>query len=195
MPPLHKIKQAVTKQPSKDESLFPVIKVAYMTRLGDATICENYGIHGNPPVETPCLMVTVNGDESNRYVIPLSAHLRTKGLKEGEFETGNFLVGSILRFLENGDVILDAIKDVEINAPNGMVTVNSPLITLNGNVIITKNLEVLDEDMETSIFHFEVENKVKIFGQGEMLSQTIVARTHIHSDVEPGTGTTGPPVP
>ncbi len=126
---LNKNKQSVTKGPSDDKSLYPVIQVGYMTRTGDATVCENYGIHGNPPTGTPCLMFTVNGDESNRYVIPLSALVRTKELKEGEFETGNFVSQATIFFSEDSRILIKSNNDITLDSTISKTTGNMEIAT------------------------------------------------------------------
>ena len=75
------IKQSRTTKKVNDSKAYPLVQVTYLERISDAVIAESYGVHGSAPVGTPCLMVTVNNDPANRYVIPLSAIIRPKDLK------------------------------------------------------------------------------------------------------------------
>ena len=208
---MRKLQQSVTKEQMKDSGRFPTIKIAYLKRLGTATVVENYGFHASAPLNTPCLMITVGDDEANRYIIPLSAMKRSKGLVENEVEVGNMVVGSLITFDAEGNITVVSQKDliaevvgnilatcggdVEINAMEGQVTVNSPLITLNGDVIITKGLTILDEDLTGSVFHGTINNLAYISGTGIIESNGIGLSTHKHTGVVPGGGISGGPTP
>lgn len=103
------MKQARTKLVTDDSrNGFPRVQITYTQRVSDASLAEPYGIHGSPPINTACLLISINGDEGNKYVIPLSMQTRKKNLKEGEFVTGNFKIGSIIYFDETGKVTVDA---------------------------------------------------------------------------------------
>lgn len=196
------LKQAVTAEAVNDSGKFPKVKIAYLERVGTAVVAENYGFHASAPNGSPCLLITVGEDEANRFVIPLSAIKRQKNLKENEVEVGNMVVGSIIVFDADGnitvtckkDLVADVDGDVKVNALTGEVTIKSPLITLDGHVVITKNLDLKDEDVEGSTLRGIVNNLVAILGIGVVQSLGIDLSTHIHSGVQPGSGDTGPPV-
>jgi phage gp45-like len=127
------IKLAKTKKEMKDDSLFPYVQITYLEKLVDSLVCESYGTHGSPPKNSPCLLFCLNGNEANRFIIPLSAFDRNKNLKEGEFETGNFKVGSVIKFDEDGNINITTEKDVVISA--NQVTTDCDIIVTGGDVV------------------------------------------------------------
>lgn len=101
-------KQARTKLKVDDSGAgFPKVQITYMKRVpGPVKIAEAYGTHGSAPKETACLLFCINGDEGNKFIIPLSAQTRPKNLKEGEFVCGNFKKGTTILFDESGHVTI-----------------------------------------------------------------------------------------
>jgi len=137
------VKQTKTTLPAVDIKAFPTVQITYMTRTAIGKLVENYGIHGSPPKDTACLLICVNGDEGNKYVIPLSAQTRQKNLKEGEFVTGNFKIGSIIFFDEEGNINITS--KGELNATvEGDTTITTPNLNLNGNLIVDGTIEATD---------------------------------------------------
>lgn len=128
------IKYSKTTEAQKDDKPFPLIKVTYLEKKGDVAVCEPYGIHGSAPVGSICLMVTLNNDETNRLIIPMSALTRTKNLEEGEFECGNFVVGSIITFDKEGNITITSNNDVNIVPGSGEVNITGNL-NVTGDVI------------------------------------------------------------
>lgn len=176
---LAKIKQALTTAPSKDEKPFPLVQMKYLGRTGDGVLCFPFGHHANPKEGTPCLMLTIGNDESNRYLIPLSAKVRNKGLKENEAEFGNFVIGTTIKFDEDGNMIVTSSKDIIVNCSGKLdinvadeIEITVPKITLNGDFDMVGDLEV----------------------NGNIRSNGINLDDHVHSDVESGVDNTGPPV-
>lgn len=195
------LKQAVTKSAVDDSGKFPKVKIAYLERVGNAVVVENYGMHASAPQNSACLLITIGEDEANRFVIPLSNLKRSKGLKEGEAEFGNMVVGSLVYFDEKGNIIVTCKKDLEANvdgdvrvtAENGEVTIKSPLITLDGDVVITKSVDIKDEDLTGSFLRGILQNLIAIQGIGIIQSGTTVLATHVHTGVQTGPSLTGPP--
>jgi phage gp45-like len=104
-----------------DSQLFPQIRIDYLENIVDAVVANPYGIHSSPEIKTPLLLITINGNEANRIVIPLSAFARNKGLKEGEVETGNFKVGSTIKFDELGNITVVSQKDIIVSSQGEIV--------------------------------------------------------------------------
>lgn len=152
------IKFAKTTRPQVDNKAFPIVTVTYLERIADVATAENYGIHGSPPIGTAALMFTINNDEANRIIIPLSAETRTKDLEEGEFECGNFKVGSTIKFDKDGNITI---------------------IAAGGNINVTGDIHVTGA----------------IDATGDIVAGTVSLKTHIHSGVQSGGSTSGPPVP
>lgn len=145
------INKSKTTKTMDDSNFFPKVQVTYMTRVDDATQAYAYGTHGSPPVGSICLMVSIEGDDAEKIVIPISSKYRPKALKEGEFVNGNFLVGSTIKFDEEGNVIATVVKDLiatvggDVNIAvegkcdavvKGNTTLTTPLLTINGNVLL-----------------------------------------------------------
>lgn len=146
------IKYSKTIESQKDTKLFPIIKISYLEKQGDVAVVEPYGIHGSPPVETICLMLTINNDEANRLIIPMSALTRTKNLEEGEFECGNFVIGSIITFDKNGDINVTSNNDINLVPGSGNVNVTGD-INVTGDVIA-------DSDGDTISLHTHIHSGV-----------------------------------
>ncbi len=132
---MKQIKQASTTKPSADNTDYPIVQVTYLEKVADTVMAYPYGTHGNPPTGSPCLMLTVGGDESNRFIIPLSALSRNKGLKEGEFESGNFVTKATTKYLENGDI--------EQTAPGGKIKITA---SDNVEVLSSKKVKITAAD-------------------------------------------------
>jgi phage gp45-like len=123
------MKQAITKNDMVDVKDFPTVQITYMERVGDAAVVGQYGHHSSPPKNSACLLICVNGDEGNKYVIPLNTTLRQKGLKEGEVVQGNFKVGSLIFFDKNGNITITGKANLTANITT-KTTINCPNIDL-----------------------------------------------------------------
>lgn len=213
-------KIAKTTNVSKDTNDFPTIQITYLERVSDAVVVNSYGNHCNPPLGTVGLQICTNGDEASKFFIPLSASSRPKGLKEGEFVTGNFKVGSIIKFDEQGNVDITCKKDLTANVEgnlntvvNGAMTANitgnsditCPQTTINGNVIINGNLTVSGTTLLTILSFLAggsgtipagvtIDNQGTISGTGNIESNGIDLETHLTSGVTAGGDTSGQPV-
>lgn len=193
------IKNAKTIDPVKDDKLVPLVKVTYLERIADVAIAESYGIHGSAPKNTPCIMLTVGNDESNRWLIPLSATTRTKNLKETEFECGNFVVGSIITFDENGNINMVSKNNVKIAEQGGNINITADYdinIVANGNdVSVTSEKDI---NIEAKGNDINVIGDMHVVGgidtTGDVVAGTISLKTHLTTLVQPGVGTSGPPV-
>ena len=171
---INNIKYSKTTETIKDSKSYPIVKVTYLKRIGDVAVGEPYGIHGSAPVGTPCLMYTIGNDESNRMLVPLSSKTRPRDLLENEFVCGNFVVGSTVLFDQEGNIHVTSINDININAGNDINIVAS-----GGDINVTGDIHVTGS-IDTT---------------GDIIAGTISVQSHIHSGVQPGGGTSGPPVP
>jgi len=159
------IKLAKTVQEQQDDKAYPLVRVTYLERLADVAVCEPYGIHASPPNDTIGLMFTINNDEANRMIIPLSAATRTRNLKETEFECGNFVIGSIINFDKEGNITITSNKDINITAKGGN-------INIVGNIHVNGSIDTT----------------------GDIVADTVSLKTHVHSGVTAGGSDTGGPV-
>lgn len=130
------IKRAVITNPSSDVDQFGVSQNSYFGKTGKAQDVYPYGIHAVPPEGTLTLLFNVNAQEDNQAQIPLCDQFRTKGKKPGEVEGGNFLVGSVYIFKENGDWNIDIKGDVNLNVDGdvNITTKGDANVTAQGDV-------------------------------------------------------------
>lgn len=133
---LSPIKSSRTKKIAKDSKEYPIVQISYLERTSDAIMAENYGVHTSPPIGTPCLMITVNNDEANKFVIPLSALTRPKGLQEGEAVFGNFKIGTTIKFDCDGNIIVTSNNNITVVAP-GEINVTCPLVKFSGDIEVS----------------------------------------------------------
>jgi phage baseplate assembly protein V len=187
---LNNIKYAKTVEAQKDNKNYPIVTVTYLERIGNVATCENYGMHSSPPIGTPCLMFTVNNDEANRIVIPLSASIRTKNLKESEAEFGNMVVGSIITFDSEGNINIKSKNNINIDADGAINVITGSDITVEAGGDI--NIEAGGGDIN-------IEGDIHVTGDidttGDVVAGTISLKDHLHGLVTSGTEESGPPVP
>jgi len=158
------LKVAKTTDVTKDNGQLPIVQITFLDRPAvDAAVAEQYGVHSSPKVGTPCLLLEINGDCSNRIIIPLSAFNRTKGLEETEVEFGNFEIGSIIKFDKEGNITITGKKNLTANIV-GDTTITSPNVTINGDVQVNGTIDA------TGIITSDV----------DVISDTISGKTHTH---------------
>lgn len=163
---MNNIKIAKTQDKVIDNKLYPIVNVKYLNREANSAIAEIYGVHGSAPVGTQCVMLIINNDEANRIIIPLSAQTRTRDLEEGEFECGNFVIGSIINFDKDGNINITSNNDINIVAGGGDINVT-------GDIHVTGSIDAT----------------------GDIVASTVSLKTHLHSGVTTGGSNTGQPVP
>jgi len=95
------------------------------------------------------LMFNVQGQEENRAGMANLTRQRFKNLKEGEVALGNYLTGSVVKFLENGDIEVTANGDQNVTVSGdvnltvaGSVNVTAPTVSITSDVTITGDLTV-----------------------------------------------------
>lgn len=125
------VKLAKSTQAMRDDKQWPYLQVTYLDRVGDCAVANQYGVHCSPDQETPGLMIQINGDPSNRVILPLSAFNRNKELVESEVEVGNFTKSTYVKFDKDGNLNVKVSKnktvDIEGNATvncKGIIQVN-----------------------------------------------------------------------
>lgn len=120
------IKRAVLTLAGKDANKYQTSQVSYLGKTADTEIIYPYGLCGNPPLGSLVLLFNVQGMEENRAGIANLPSKRFNGLKEGEVAVGNYLTGSYVKFLEDGNI--------EIVASGGSINVTGNIV-VNGDVI------------------------------------------------------------
>jgi len=131
------IKRAVVSLAGDDSGEFPVTQVSYMGKTSDIEVVFPYGMAANMPKDSIVLMFNVLAQEENKAGIGYRHDLRPKNLKEGEAVFGNFLVGTHIKFDEDGNIIIDG--DMQLTGD----------LTVTGNVEISGTLSVGGTDFAT----------------------------------------------
>ncbi|MEX3961020.1 phage baseplate assembly protein V [Paraburkholderia sp. EG286B] len=107
-----------------------------------------FGFSSNPPIDSDAITLHVAGDRSAGAVIGTNHQpSRPKGLQPGEAmiysEDGKYVYltasGGIVVEAKGQNVVVNDAKNVTCNA-SGTLTVNAPVIVLNGNVQINGNI-------------------------------------------------------
>lgn len=138
-----------------DSGNYQTAQVSYFGKVSDIEVINPYGISSSPPIDSLVLMFNVMGQEENKAGIINAQPLRFKNLKEGELVVGNYLTGSYVKFLQNGDIDVFTGNDVNIECGNANIlavgdvdvecssaSVVATTIKLTGNVVITGNCSV-----------------------------------------------------
>jgi hypothetical protein len=126
----------------KDDGIAPIIQVQYLTQVKNAVNASQYGIHCSPDLDTPCLLITINNDPANSYVLPLSFLERknlVSALKKGEVVVGNFKKNATILFNESGAISVSTKKDLNVDVSGNLTAnvVGTTTINTTGNVSIT----------------------------------------------------------
>jgi phage gp45-like len=149
------IRRAVITRPSTDTNPYQVAQVKYEGKTANAEIVYPYGLGGNPPTNSVCLMFNVSAQEENRAAIASTPTLRIKNLKEGEVYVSNLTTGSSVIFKNSGDIDVTAVGDVNIKSSADVnidagnktninasteVSITAPNVTINGNATVNGNI-------------------------------------------------------
>jgi len=103
---------------------YPSNQVSWFGKTGRVVAIFPYGTRSQAPVESQMLKLNIGADESNRVGIEFNtSNLPTDEMPEGEYECGNFVTGSSIRFYEDG-----SIKITSVDALN---------VVVEGNINIT----------------------------------------------------------
>lgn len=151
--------------------------LAYQGASRTGTLWTPYGLCHNPPVGSVALVWAQNGQDSNLIGIADAPATRTlRSLKSGEVGLANYLTGSYALFKENGDLEIDAVNaNVEITANNVNVTLTGSATFTIGGCTITMSA-----------------SGISVSG-GTVTADGIDLKTHTHSGVQTGGGSTGGP--
>jgi phage gp45-like len=206
------IKRSYVTLVGNDNDNFQTTQVTYLSKTANIEVIYPYGVCGNPPLGSLALTFNVQGQEENRAGIFNLPNQRFKGLKAGEVAIGNYLTGSVVKFLENGNIEVTGVNDEIVAITSNMqvtiggsatvnitgtATVNCPTTTINGDVNINGNLNVTGDS--TSTGNTTIDGTLAATGlissDTEVSAQTIDLTTHTHSGVTPGGGSTGSPNP
>jgi len=96
-----------------DSQQFPVQQIAYMDKTADSYVLFPFGMHANVDADALALLFAVNGDDSNKAILPLDPDNRPKPLAAGEVAFYHPATGSIIHFRASGDMDIDVIKKAQ----------------------------------------------------------------------------------
>lgn len=170
----------VTRSDADDDvAVPPHLQVSWFGEAKEAEILNSYGFHSIPPVGSTGLVFSQSANQDAISVIAYLHDARPAGLEPGEAVVGNFVVGSIVKFLENGDIEITGKNDLNVTidgAANITVTDNTtvitPLFKIDGNLEVTGTTTLGDTVTSNS---------------------KDISDTHLHSGVTSGGANTGPP--
>jgi len=110
---------------------YPSNQVSWFGKTGRVVAIFPYGTRSQAPVQSQMLKMNIGADESNRVGIEFNtSNLPNDEMPEGEYECGNFVTGSSIRFYEDG-----SIKITSVDALNVAVEGNIN-ITCGGNLSV-----------------------------------------------------------
>lgn len=164
------------------------------TRPIKGTLFTPYGMMHNPPASSIAMLFAQEGLESNRIGIADDPKNRTlNGLEEGEVALGNYLTGSYVFFKENGDVLVNANGNIQAIADGNISATAGGDVTVisGGDVSVTASTSV-SFDVGGTTFDF-TSSGLEITG-GDISSDGVSLKTHVHSGVTSGGSNTGGPV-
>lgn len=122
-----------------DADQFPVQQITYLGKTADAYMLFPFGMHANVDSESLGLLHAVNGDDSNKAVLPLDPDNRPKPLAPGEVAFYHPSTGSIIHFRTGGDIDIDVVKNAQGSININAVDIN---LTVSGAVNVTGDLNV-----------------------------------------------------
>jgi len=149
------IKRSIVTRKTADTGQFPIAQVSSNGKTANIETIWPYGLAGNLPVDSLVLTFNVLGQEENKAGIGNTPKIRFKNLKAGEVAVGNPVTGSVVKFLENGDIEVTCKNDQNVTITGdvnltvggdvnvtaaGNVSVTSPLTTITGALDVTGDI-------------------------------------------------------
>jgi phage baseplate assembly protein gpV len=195
------IKRCFITKAGADNQQFPVSQISYLEKTSDCEIVMPYGLYGNPPANSMGILFHPFGEEQNRMGIFNVTGSRFKNLKEGEVVAGNPLTLSNIKFDKDGNVTITVKNNLQItvDVDNNITisgsynlnaatdaTIESPIINLVGNVVVSGTLTANGGAITMTGGNFNT--------SGDVIAQGTSLHTHVHGGVTPGGSNTGAPV-
>ena len=115
--------QAIITNTLNDTKEIPRIQVEFLgNTIDNVVLIQPKGMHTIPPKGTPCLVVSISGNQ--HFAFLMENNSRPKDLKDTEVAIGNFEAGCMIKYRKNGDIEI-------FNKQGASITLNS-----NGDVIV-----------------------------------------------------------
>lgn len=181
------IKRGVVTKPGTDDKKYPETQVKSSGSTSNMELLYPYGSHGSPPVNSIAAIFMNEGKPDSKMGIAYEPDLRPKNLKDGEYECGNFVIGSTVLFREDGSILVsgnDLIIEVDGDAnitvtgttklnSTGDVTVTCPKLTVDGDFQVTGKAE-FTTDIESAGVNIGDQHKHDKVQTGGSNSGTVV---------------------
>ncbi len=167
----------------------PIAQFKWLGKSGDVLVIYPYGSIGNAPEGSLAVLFNILGDEANRCGIEFNPEELPGELKSGEYQIGNFVVGSTIKFDEAGNITIVSTKDVTVTA--NAVTVNASTVTLNAATTINGDLQVNGTITSTGLITAPIAQIAGGIACGSLTIGGNSYTAHVHSGVQSGASNTG----
>lgn len=141
-----------------------------------------YGLCSNPPVGSSGLVFNTNAGSNHPVGVVDFPSKRFKNLAEGEVVVGNYITGSYIKFLANGDINLYTTGDIQVTGEN--IQVVGETVKVEGTSIFLKG-NVYGATAADAII---APNGI-LAGAGA--TAKLIDETHVHTGVPTESGLTG----
>jgi len=135
----------VVKPGIDDPDKFHIQQIEYMGKAADALMIFPYGLHGNVPEDALGLVFSIQGNPDNRGIIAWTPKDRPK-LAGGEVAFYHPPTDAFIIWRSNGDLDIETgsggTGKITIDASD--ITINSPLVTINGDLTVTGDTTLSD---------------------------------------------------
>lgn len=129
------IKRGRVSRTDSDSRKLPIHQVTYMGDTAEFVAIFPYGVHANLPEDAIVTLFSVNGQEQNLAGIGEVPEKRIKNLESGEVVFFHPTTKTRIHFKNNGDLDIDVIGDVNLNANNVNIDAAVSNIGVGGNNI------------------------------------------------------------
>lgn len=196
------IKRTIVSRKTADTGQVPVSQVKWNGKTANIEVIWPYGLAGNLPVDSIVLTFNVMGQEENKAGIGNTPKTRFKNLEAGEVAVGNPVTGSVVKFLENGDIEVTCKNDQNVTITgDSNVTVGGDVnLTITGDVNVTATGNVnVTSPLTTITGALAVTGDITAFSSGSAIAMSAIKstfNTHTHQEFDVGgqTGQTGTPI-
>ncbi len=137
------IKLGLQSRITDDSGDYQTTQVESLEQIKNIRDIQQYGFYSSSPVGSEYIVFSARNNADDLWGIGDKVRTRFKNLKEGEAVMFNQKTGSYTFFKANGDIELlcngDCIQTVTgtlTTTVTGNTTITTPLLTINGNVIV-----------------------------------------------------------
>lgn len=189
---MHPPRLCKTTDEQNDNGIAPLIHIEFLEQEKDAVHASPYGMHSSPVLDTPCLLITINNDAANAFILPLSMMERQniEKLQKSEVALGNFTKKSRILFDENGNI--------DIKTQENLTATVDKNVNLNGNgdlkAVVTGSAEIEageEIDITAPTVNINSTDTVTITGGSVVLGPNTTIDTKIFMEHTHGGVTTG----